>query len=262
MTLRLGLDTLSLAQGSARVQSSITGSVRSVAMFLLTATALIGRPDLARAAEEESHVLTFIEAEQLEYRAGRQDTFSWEVQGWVGGDYHKIWVKTQGDDLIDGPITNAEVQLLYSQAITAFWDLQLGARYDVKPNPSRDYAVLGIQGLAPYFFEVDAAAFVSNKGDASARLEAEYELLVTQRLIAKPSAELNFAVQDVEELGIGSGLSEVELGLRLRYEIVREIAPYIGVSWERKIGPTADVARRAGADVGDLTFVSGVRFWF
>jgi copper resistance protein B len=94
------------------------------------------------------------------------------------------------------------------------------------------------------------------------RLEAEYELLITQRLIAKPSAELNFAVQDVEELGIGSGLSEAELGLRLRYEIVREIAPYIGVSWERKVGPTADVARREGADVSDLAFVTGIRFWF
>lgn len=239
----------------------ITGRARRTAALLLAAIALAGRPEPA--AAEGSNILTFIEADQFEYRAGSgEDTFSWDAQGWVGGDYHRIWIKTQGDDVLDGAVKDAEMQILYSRAIAAFWDLQLGARYDVKPNPSRDYAVLGIQGLAPYFFEVDAAAFVSNKGDVSARLEAEYELLITQRLIAKPSAELNFAVQDVEELGIGSGLSEAELGLRLRYEIVREIAPYIGVVWERKVGPTADVARREGADVSDLAFVTGIRFWF
>jgi copper resistance protein B len=239
----------------------IAGSARLAAVLLLAATALGGRADPA--AAEGSGILTFLEADQFEYRVGSGEaTFSWDAQGWVGGDYRRIWLKTQGDDVLDGAVKDAEMQILYSRAIAAFWDLQLGARYDVKPNPSRDYAVIGIQGLAPYFFEVDAAAFVSNKGDASARLEAEYELLITQRLIAKPSAELNFAVQDVEELGIGSGLSEAELGLRLRYEIVREIAPYIGVSWERKVGPTADVARREGADVSDLAFVTGIRFWF
>lgn len=243
------------------VGSVFIGSPRLAAVLLLAAIALAGRSEPAVA--EGSNILTFIEADQFEYRAGSgEDTFSWEAQGWIGGDYDRVWFKTRGDDVVDGAMERAEMQLLYSRTIAAFWDLQVGARYDVKPNPSRDYAVLGIQGLAPYFFEVDAAAFVSNKGDASARLEAEYELLLTQRLIAKPSAELNFAVQDVEELGIGSGLSEAELGLRLRYEIVSEIAPYLGVSWERKVGPTADLARRAGTDVGDLTFVTGVWFWY
>lgn len=244
------------------VGSVFIGSPRLAAVLLFVAIALAGRWD-PTAAAEGAGLLTFLEADQFEYRlSSGEDTFSWEAQGWIGGDYDKVWFKTRGDDVVNGAMERAEMQLLYSRTIAAFWDLQVGARYDVKPNPSRDYAVLGIQGLAPYFFEVDAAAFVSNKGDASARLEAEYELLLTQRLIAKPSAELNFAVQDVEELGIGSGLSEAELGLRVRYEIVREIAPYLGVSWERKIGPTADIARRAGADVDDLTFVTGVRFWF
>jgi copper resistance protein B len=245
-----------------RANAVITGSARLAVLLLLAATAWAARPDLALAAEG-AQILTFVEADQLEYRvASGEDTLSWEAHGWVGGDYDKIWVKTQGDDPLDGPVKNAEMQVLYSRAIAAFWDLQIGTRYDAKPDPSRGYAVLGIQGLAPYFFEVDAAAFVSNKGDVSARLEAEYELLVTQRLIAKPFAELNVAVQDVEELGIGSGVSDIELGVRLRYEIVREVAPYVGVSWEREVGPTADFARREGADVDDLTFVTGVRFWF
>lgn len=239
----------------------ITGGERLAAALLLAAIALVGRPGAAGA--EGDSLLTFLEVEQFEYHSGNgEDTFSWEAQGWIGGDYDKAWFKTKGDDIVNGAMERAEIQLLYSRTLAAFWDLQLGARYDVKPNPSRNYAVLGIQGMAPYFFEADAAAFVSNKGDASARLEVEYELLITQRLIVKPTAELNVAVQDVEELGIGSGLTDVELGLRLRYEIVREVAPYLGVSWERRIGPTADLAQRAGADVSDLAFVTGVRFWF
>jgi copper resistance protein B len=154
------------------------------------------------------------------------------------------------------------MQLLYSRAVSAFWDLQIGGRYDVKPDPSRGYAVVGVQGLAPYFFDVDAAAFLSDQGDVSARIEAEYEWLLTQRLIAKPLVELNVAVQDVPDLGIGSGLSDVELGLRLRYEIVREVAPYVGISWERKVGSTADLARRGGTDVGGAAVVAGIRLWF
>jgi copper resistance protein B len=232
-----------------------------IVLFVFTATALAQSPEMM--ATEEPQRNTFLEIGQLEYRIGDdEDTFNWEAQGWIGGDYNKAWLKSQGDNIIDGETKNAEIQLLYSRAIAAFWDLQIGGRYDVKPDPSRGYAVLGIEGLAPYFFEVDAVAFVSNKGDASARLEAKYELLLTQRLMIRPSVELNFAAQEVKELDIGPGLSEVELGLRVRYEIVREAAPYIGVSLERKAGRTADFARRNGEDVDDLTFVTGIRFWF
>ncbi|MBI1735360.1 MAG: copper resistance protein B [Candidatus Rokubacteria bacterium] len=208
-------------------------------------------------------VRNFFEAEQLEYRlGGGADSLNWEAQGWLGGDYNKAWLKTQGASVTGGDVERAELQLLYSRTIAPSWDLQVGGRYDARPDPSRGYGVLGVQGLAPYFFEVDAAAFVSNEGDLSARLEAEYELLLTQRLIAKPSVELNFAVQEVRELEIGSGLSDVELGFRLRYEIVREVAPYIGVAWERKVGRTADLARRAGEEVDDVKLLVGVRFWF
>ena len=122
--------------------------------------------------------------------------------------------------------------------------------------------MFGVQGLAPYWFEVDAAAFVSDDGDVSARLEAEYELFLTQKLILQPRAELDFAVQDVPELGIGSGLSTAEAGLRLRYEFRREFAPYIGVSWRRAFGETADFTRADGEDVESISFVAGLRLWF
>jgi len=242
----------------------VIGGAR-LAIVLCVGMALTGLPGEAAADVEQERpaLFTFIEADELEYRASRgEDAFTWEAQAWVGGDYHKAWFKTRGTDVIDGPLERAELQLLYSRAASAFWDLQAGGRYDIEPEPSRGYAVLGVQGLAPYFFEMDAAVFVSTKGDVSGRIEAEYEVLLTQRLIAKPSAELDFAVQEVEEFTLGSGVTTIELGLRLRYEIVREFAPYVGVDWERKIGPTADRARRLSADVDDVALVTGVRLWF
>lgn len=237
------------------------GAVLVGAASLIAVAALAGLP--APAAAQDAGIFTFVEVDRFEYRVGPgADALTWDAQAWVGGDYHKAWLKTEGDDPIDGAVENAEIQLLYSRTIAPFWDLQIGARYDVRPDPSRGFAVFGVQGLAPYFFEVDAAGFVSEEGDVSARLEAEYELLLTQRLIARPSVELNFAAQEVEDLGIGSGLSDVELGFRLRYEIVREIAPYVGVAWARKVGRTADFTRREGGDVDDLKAVVGIRFWF
>lgn len=245
-------------------RARIIRGLRLAAGLVLIATALAERPPTAAAGqEEEAAIFTLVEAEQLEYRTGRgDDTANWEAQAWIGGDYDKLWFKTQGDRVIDGALQDAELQLLYSRAVTAFWDLQVGGRFDPKPEPSRGFAVVGLQGLAPYFFEVDAAAFLSDEGDLSARIEAEYELLLTQRLILKPSVELNFAAQEVEDLGIGSGLSAVETGLRLRYEVVREWAPYVGIVWEHKLGRTADLARRAGQDAGRSRFVTGLRVWF
>ncbi|MAD38246.1 MAG: copper resistance protein CopB [Tistrella sp.] len=201
--------------------------------------------------------------DQLETRVrdGR-DGYLWDAQGWYGGDIDKLWVKTEGEGTFGERTEQAEVQALWSRAITPWFDVQAGARYDVRPDPERGYAVFGLQGLVPYMFELDTAAFVSNEGDVSARLEGEYELLITQRLILQPRAEINLAVQEVRELGIGSGVNDVELGLRLRYEFAREFAPYIGVNWERKLGETADFARDDGESVDDLSFVAGVRLWF
>jgi copper resistance protein B len=233
------------------------------AALLLFAVSLPWPPGSAFAAGEESPFLAYIEADEFEYRAGDGDgAFAWDVQGWAGGDYNKVWFKTRGDAPFEGSLTHAEVQILYNRAASAFWDLQAGLRYDVEPDPARGFTVLGIQGLAPYFFEIDAAVFASHEGELSARLEVEYELLLTQRLIAEPSGELNFAFQEVGERGIGSGLSEMEFGVRLRYEILREFAPYAGVSWERSVGGTADIARSRGEGIEETAFVAGVRFWY
>src|SRR5690606_7160807 len=131
-----------------------------------------------------------------------------------------------------------EVQALYSRAIGPYFDLQAGVRHDIRPSPSRAYAVLGVEGLAPYWFEVEAHAFLSDKGDLFARVGASYDQLITQRLVIQPRAELNAAAQDAA--GVAGGLTDAALGVRLRYEVRREFAPYIGVSYERKIGGTAD----------------------
>ncbi|HEX8381568.1 MAG TPA: copper resistance protein B, partial [Allosphingosinicella sp.] len=153
-------------------------------------------------------------------------------------------------------------QALWSRAINPWWNLQAGVRYDFRPDPERAHLVLGIEGLAPYWFEIDAAAFVSHKGDVTARFEAEYDQRLTQKLILQPRIEFDLAAQDVPELGIGSGLSTAELGLRLRYEFVPEFAPYVGVAYECAFGDTADFRRAAGDRAGGLNFLVGVRAWF
>ena len=211
----------------------------------------------------DTPTLAFFLADRLEYRWQEgTDALLWDAQGWIGGDWNKFWFKTEGEDPADGAVEEAEVQALYARLISPFWYLQTGVRYDFEPAPSRAFAVLGVQGLGLYWFEVDAAAFVSDDGDLSARFEAEYDLLFTQRLVLQPRFETNLAFQDVPELGIGQGFNDVQLGLRLRYEIRREFAPYAGIAWVRKVGETADRARTAGEDVDSLAVVAGLRLWF
>lgn len=190
------------------------------------------------------------------------DAYAWEGEFWYGGDINRLVVKSQGEGEIGGDLHGAEAQLLYSRAIGPYFDMQAGVRHDFEPGPSRSYATVGFEGLAPYWFEVEGAAFLSEKGDLSARLEAAYDLRLTQKLILEPRAEIDLAAQDVRELGVGSGLSSAEFGLRLRYEFRREFGPYVGVSHERKFGRTADFARAAGDDVEATSLVVGVRAWF
>ena len=221
----------------------------------------------ARAHMQRHHgagALVYVEGERLEYQTNEGDPlFLWDAQGFYGGDFNKLWIKTEGEyDFQADRFGEAEVQALYSRAVGSFWDVQAGVRHDFAPFEDTTYGVLGVQGLAPYLFEIDTAFFISDRGDVTARVEAEYELLLTQRLILQPRAELNFAFQDVPALETGSGLSTAEAGLRLRYEIRREFAPYIGVSWTRDVGDTADFARAAGEDPAELSFVAGVRVWF
>lgn len=209
-------------------------------------------------------MISYVEGERFEYQSnGGDPVFLWDAQGFYGGDINKFWVKTEGEyDFSADEFEEAEVQALFTRAVGSFWDLQAGVRHDFAPFEDRTYGVLGVQGLAPYLFEIDAAAFVSGHGDVTARIEAEYEFLLTQRLILQPRAELNFAFQDIAALETGAGLSTAEAGLRLRYEIRREFAPYIGVSWMRSVGDTADYVRAAGEDPSSVSFVAGLRFWF
>ncbi|WP_375203339.1 copper resistance protein B [Hyphococcus sp.] len=206
----------------------------------------------------------YVLADRFEVQTGEGDpTLMLEGAAWWGGDRNKLWLKTETEySFEENEFEEAEVQALWSRAVSRYFDFQAGVRHDFSPDPSRTYAVLGVQGLAPYWFEVDAALFVSDKGDVSARLEAEYELMLTQRLILQPSAEADISFQTVDALNIGEGLSTIELGARLRYEIKREFAPYIGVHWTRDLGDTADFSRSNGEDPSVVSLVAGVRFWF
>lgn len=222
---------------------------------------------VARAALKESHgdqTSTLISGERLEYHGNDGDPLTvWEGQGWIGGDRRKLWFKTEGEYDVEGSrFDEVELQSLYSRAVGPFWELQVGIRHDIKPDPSRSYAVLGVQGLAPYWFELDGALFLSNKGDLSARIESEYELRLTQRLMLQPRIELNAAFSDDQAIHVGSGLSTAEAGLRLRYEVFREFAPYVGVNWNRAFGETKRLRLAANEAAEQTSWVAGVRFWF
>jgi len=186
---------------------------------------------------------------------------AYDAQAWFGRDYDRLVVKAEGD-YDQGKLQEARTELLWGHAIATFWDTQLGARYDSGVGPDRSWLAFGVQGLAPYWFEVDATAYVGEGGRTALRLSGEYELLITQRLILQPRLELNAYGKSDEALGIGSGLSDIKAGLRLRYEFTRQIAPYLGVERAEKFGQTADLARAAGEEADETSWVAGVRFWF
>ncbi len=200
--------------------------------------------------------------DQVEYRNGDEENlWVWEADAWAGYDLNKLWLKTEGE-YTDSETEEAETQLLFSRAIAPYWDLQAGWRHEFRPRPHRDWLALAFKGVAPYFFEVDASLFIGDEGRTGLRLQAEYELMFTQRLVLSPEVEFNLFGKDDPERGIGSGLADIELGLRLRYEIRREFAPYIGVNWEKTFGDTADFAREEGESTSDVQFVAGIRAWF
>ncbi len=192
---------------------------------------------------------------------GANSEFRWEGQGWVGTDYDKLWIKSEGT-LSNGALDDGQHQFLYSRAITTYFDLQGGLRSDIDSRPTRNWAALGIQGLAPYFFDLELTGYVSNEGHLAAKLEASYDLLLTQRLILQPQVEVNLYSKADPARMVGAGFSDIDTGLRLRYEIDRKFAPYLGVVYEGKFGQTANLARRAGESTGDVRFVFGLRLWF
>ncbi len=191
-----------------------------------------------------------------------RESYRFEGEAFTGGNINRLGVKFEGEGAFSEPIDDLELQALYSRAIAPYWNLQAGVRYDIKPDPSRTYVVAGVEGIAPYWFKVNAAGFVSNKGEVRARLEASYDQRITQSLILQPRVEANLAFQDIRAIGVGSGLTDFEAGLRLRYEIEQEIAPYIGVEWSKQTGNTARFSRAAGEDPETVSFVAGIRIWF
>lgn len=220
-----------------------------------------------RHVHEDSHPFGFALIDRLEYRDDEgPNHLLWDAQGWYGGDYNRLWLKTEGESPVSDSNGEFEGQVLYGRLIAPYWDLQAGVRYDRTfgsgPDRDRAFGVLGVQGLAPYRFETDLALFVSEDGDLSASAELEYELLLTQRLILQPRVEINAAAQQVKSWGVGSGLNDLQLGLRLRYEIRREFAPYVGIEWVKKFGDSADFARADGQDNGNLALLAGLRMWF
>ncbi len=188
--------------------------------------------------------------------------YRWDGEAWFGGDINRLAIKSEGEGTFHWGVDSAEVQALYSRAVGPYYSLQAGVRHDFQPKPSRTYATVGFEGLSPYEFETEGALFLSEKGDLLARLEGWYDHQITQRLILQPRVELNFAAQDVPEDRYGAGLVDAELGLRLRYELRRELAPYIGVSYERKTGRTAEFARADGEKAETTSLVVGMRTWF
>lgn len=211
----------------------------------------------------KSEIFSAVMLDRLEVRNGNAGNSSyWEGQGWVGGDLDKAWFKTQGD-AAQGKVRNADAQLLYSHAVAAYWDVQAGLRHDFALNamPSRDWFALAFKGLAPYKFDVDASVYLGSQGGA-ARIKSGYVLLLTQRLALLPELEANLYSKADPARNIGAGLSSLDLGLRLRYEIAREFAPYVGVSWVNKFGGTAGYARQNGERAHDVLVAAGVRLWW
>lgn len=221
--------------------------------------------DRARAELRREHgavITSKVMTNLAEYQARKgADGYRWDGQAWFGGDINRFVLKSEGEGTRGEGVEAAELQALYSRAVGVYTDVQVGIRQDFEPH-NRTYATVGFESLFPYWFDVEGAAFLSNKGELLGRIEGTYDLRLTNRLILQPRAEFNLAAQDTAETRTGSGLSNAELGLRLRYEVRREFAPYVGVSWDRKFGKTANYARALGEDVEATSFVVGIRAFF
>jgi copper resistance protein B len=201
--------------------------------------------------------------DQLEVRTGSGvGALRWDGEAWIGADTNRLWLKAEGERNGHGAVSDGRIEALYSRPISTYFDAQAGVRYDLDSRPGRTWAAFGVEGLAPYFFTVDAATYVSGDGRLAARTMISYDQLLTQRLILSPEVEVNLYSRDDPRRRIGSGLSDLDTGLRLRYEITRKFAPYIGVAYEQTFGRTADLVRAAGDRAGDVKFTAGIRSWF
>jgi len=209
----------------------------------------------------DEHAFWSVLGDRLEYQEDSDSTV-YDIQAWYGTTYNRFVIKAEGD-IADGTLEESSTDLLWGHALNAYFDTQFGVRLDqYDEGKDRQWLAIGMQGLAPYWFELDVTAYVGDDGRTALSAEAEYELLLTQRLILQPRAELNLYGKDDLDNRLGSGLSDLALGLRLRYEFSRQFSPYIGVEWTDTYGDTADYRRAAGQDTSGTQFVAGLRFWF
>ena len=210
---------------------------------------------------DDNALISKLMLDKLEYVHGKSDSMVWDGRFRFGRDLNQLWIRSEGQRS-QGKIQDAEAELLWGHTFSPFWTALTGVRHDFGTGPSRDWAAFGIQGLAPYRFDVEATAYVGSSGRTALKLKTSYDLLLTQRLILTPELDANLYGKDDPARGVGAGLSDASLGVRLRYEIRREFAPYIGFNFVRKYGKTSDFARAEGASVHDFQLVTGVRVWF
>lgn len=233
---------------------------------LACATALAALTSTTASAQSKGLVYYGLQMEELEYRAGDEGEklLVWDGDAFIGTDELKLrWLGSGEQDLGEGKLGKLENRLVLQTPVSDFFDIKGGLRYDSPDGPNRVYGVVGLAGLAKQWFEIDADLYVSEKGDASARLDAEYEVLLTNWLILTPSATFGIAATDDREAGVGAGLSDIEVGLRLSYDVVdRMISPYVGIVYERKFGKTAGFARDEGEAVDSTFAVVGLRLQF
>jgi copper resistance protein B len=210
----------------------------------------------------DGHSMAALIVDRLEGTNARDDfslTYDW--QAWFGGDYNRLVVRAEGE-IDQGSFKDARNELLWGHALTAFWDTQVGLRYDSGIGADRIWGAFGVQGYAPYWLYIEATAYVGEQGRTAFRLETEYDVLVTQKLILQPRVEVNFYSQSDATRLISSGLSNIEAGLRLRYEFKREFAPYVGIEWANTFGSAADIIRAQGKKAQETRFIAGIHFWF
>lgn len=211
---------------------------------------------------DDTHRFGKVMLDRIEWHDPEEGAMAaWDAQGWYGGDYDKLWLKTEGER-VGGVTRDARVELLADRVVARWWDAQAGIRQDFGQGPARTWLAVGLEGLAPYWLDVEATLYVGEQGRTAARLKADYDVLLTQRFVLQPYAQANLYGKPDRQRRIGSGLSDLELSLRLRYEIRRELAPYLGVVWSRRFGSTAELVRAGGESSDDVQLVAGLRVWF
>ncbi|MHC8299249.1 copper resistance protein B [Pseudomonas sp. ZS1P83] len=248
--------------GMESMDEGATTTSRTPIPVLTDADRAAAFPGVAGHGVHDKKVNSFMLLDKFEYQdADNGSALSWDAKGWIGGDIDRLWLRSEGERT-NGVTESAELQALWGHSIGPWWDVVTGIRQDFKPGSPQTWGAFGIQGMALYNFETEATAYIGENGQTAARFEGDYDILLTNRLILQPTAEANFYGKNDPQRGIGSGLANTEVGLRLRYEIVRQFAPYIGVSWNRSYGKTADLASDEGENTNEAKFVAGIRMWF